>query len=184
MDDSFKKICTFMVQKEIFNLVDMDELKVRLHLTAGSLETTVNMLSRMLMGLPVAPIVVFESKGNESPLTLDMKTDLNALTRDSLKSVYYNPRTNRFAQVKHNSLCLEAVRFIRDMKLENIKKAVDVVCPDYTQEIKNALISNISACNKALSTYEFPIWFVRPENDDILPEEIINTMTSLCTNNQ
>ena len=69
------------------------------------------------------------------------------------------------------------------MKLENIKKAVDVVCPDYTQEIKNALISNISACNKALSTYEFPIWFVRPENDDILPEEIINSLSSLYTNN-
>ena len=69
MNDSFKKICTIMVQKEIFNLVDMDELEVRLHLTVGSLETTVNMLSRMMLGLPVAPIVVFESKNIESPLT-------------------------------------------------------------------------------------------------------------------
>lgn len=110
-------------------------------------------------GLPQERVIVARTSV-QSLTILAGKRFISAVCGFLKTNIYYDAWNGRLLEKASSKYCLPARMLISPIDSAKLRDAVNKLCPDKTDDIRDAIFQNLYSSNQTLSSFKCPVCFI------------------------
>ena len=129
-------------------------------------------LSQILYGIPQERVVVARTSDGDEVLTGSSFLNLVHYILISSEDIMFDSKNASFVLERKNKYCLPVSMLVQPIESTKLSDAIAKLCPDESLEYRDALLMNLSNCNKMFSNFRHPVCFI--DCDENISEKFEN----------
>ena len=125
----------------------------------SSVDYIIRMFTQIQYGMPQERVIVARTSAQSSTI-LAGKRFIGAVCGFLKTNIYYDAWNGRLLEKASGKYCLPARMLISAIKSTKLRDAVNKLCPDKSDEIRDAIFQNLYSFNQTLSSFKHPVCFI------------------------
>lgn len=124
-----------------------------------SVDYIIQTFTQIQYGLPQERVIVARTSTQSSTI-LAGKRFISAVCKFLKMNIYYDAWNGRLLEKASGKYCLPARMLIPLIDSAKLCDAVNKLCPDKPDEIRDAIFQNLCSFNQTLSSFKCPVCFI------------------------
>lgn len=120
-------------------------------------------LTQILYGVPQERVVVARTSTGDKVLTGD--GFLNFVHSMTSEDIMFDAKNARFVMERTSKFCLPVSMLIKHIESAKLSNAIAKLCPDESQDYRDAVLANLSNCNRMFSQFRHPVCIIDCDDD-------------------
>ena len=124
-----------------------------------SMDYIIRTFTQIQYGLTQERVIVARTSAQSSTI-LAGKRFISAVCRFLKTNIYYDAWNGRLLEKASGKYCLTARMLISPIESAKLYAAVNKLCPDKPDDIRDAIFQNLYSSNQTLSSFKHPVCFI------------------------
>ena len=123
-------------------------------------------LTQILYGVPQERVIVARTSTGDKVLT--GSEFLNLVHFMTSEDIMFDAKNARFVMERTSKFCLPVSMLIKHIESVKLSDAIAKLCPDESQDYRDAVLANLSNCNQMFSQFRHPVCIIECDDDMVL----------------
>lgn len=124
------------------------------------------MLTQILYGVPQERVIVARTSTGDKVLTGD--GFLNLVHNMNSENIMFDSKNACFVLERTSKFCLPVSMLVNHIESTKLSDAIAKLCPDESVEFRDAVLTNLSNCNRMFSQFRHLVCIIDCDDDMVI----------------